>query len=156
MIVLYYTEIGLSPYEVPEHNSICIYISGCRYCCKNCHYPMLRQNDFGDKLFENFIKIVQLYQNQATCVCFLGEGQNTIYEHEEFYRMIEIARNYNLKTCLYCGRDTYIEEWMNGFDFVKLGSYQENCGGLDEKTTNQRLLEKTKSGFIEITYKFWE
>ncbi|MBR5786643.1 MAG: hypothetical protein IKY41_08120 [Clostridia bacterium] len=27
-----------------------------------------------------------------------------------------------------------IQELMNIFDFVKLGSYQENCDGLNEKT----------------------
>lgn len=104
--VLYYTEIALSPYEVPEHNSICIYISGCCNYCKNCHYSLLQKSNFGDKLLENFMKIIQ--------------------------------------------------EWMNIFDFVKLGSYQENCGGLNEKTTNQKLLQKNKNKYIDITYKFWK
>lgn len=154
--MLYYTEICLSPYEVPEHNSICIYISGCCNHCKNCHYPMLQKTNFGDELLGNFKKIVQLYENQATCICFLGEGKNTAYEHEEFYQMIRIAKKYNLKTCLYCGRDIEVEEWMKIFDFVKLGSYQEDCGGLNDKTTNQKFLEKTKNEYINITYKFWE
>lgn len=153
--MLYYTEIGLSPYEVPEHCSICIYISGCCNNCKNCHYPTLRQNDYGDKLLNNFDKILQLYQNQATCVCFLGEGKNTAYEHEEFSQMTEIVKKYNLKTCLYCGRDTDVEEWMKIFDFVKLGSYQEKLGDLSVKTTNQRFLEKTKDKYVDITYKFF-
>ena len=153
--MLYYTEIGLSPYEVPEHNSICIYISGCCNHCKNCHYPILQKSNYGDKLLENFKKIVQLYVNQATCVCFLGEGKNTIYEHQEFYKMVEISKKLNLKTCLYCGRDTNVEGWMSIFDFVKLGSYQENCGGLNNKSTNQKLLEKVKNEYIDITYKFW-
>ena len=86
----------------------------------------------------------------------MGEGENTTYEHQEFYKMIEIAKRHNLKTCLYCGRDTSIEEWMSIFDFVKLGSYQEDCGGLNNKTTNQKLLQKTKNEYIDITYKFWE
>ena len=115
---------------------------------------MLRKYDFGDKLLENFLKIVQLYLSYATCICFLGEGENTIYEHREFYEMTEIAGRYNLKTCLYCGRDTDIEEWMNIFDFVKLGSYREDLGGLDSPSTNQRFLEKTKGKYTDITYKF--
>lgn len=115
MRVLYYTETGLSPYEVPEYNSLCIYISGCYNHCKNCHYPVLQKRNFGDKLLENFLKIVQLYQNQATCICFLGEGENTTCEHQEFYKMTEIDKRHNLKTCLYCGRDNDVEEWMSNF-----------------------------------------
>ena len=154
--MLYYTEVGLSPYEVPEYNSICIYISGCPNHCKECHYPLLQQKNYGNKLFENFLKIVQIYQNQATCICFLGEGENTAYEHQEFHKMVRIAKKHNLKTCLYCGRDTNVEEWMSFFDFIKLGSYQEVYGGLNYKTTNQKLLEKAKNGYIDITYKFWK
>ena len=154
--MLYYTEIGLSPYEVPEHNSICIYISGCCNHCENCHYPLLQKSDYGDKLSENFLKIVQLYQNRATCICFLGEGKNTAFEHNEFEQLIDIAQRYNLKTCLYCGRDTDIEKWMHLFDFVKLGSYQETRGDLNDKTTNQRFFKKIHNEYIDITYKFWE
>lgn len=153
--LLYYTEIGLSPYEVPGYMSICIYISGCCNLCENCQYPMLKQNDYGDKLLENFQKIIQLYQEKANSICFLGEGKNSPYEHREFYKMIEIAKKYNLKTCLYCGRDATVEKWMRIFDFVKLGSYQETFGGLNKKTTNQRFLQKTKKGYIDITHKFW-
>ena len=156
MKLLYYTEIGLSPYEVPEHNSICIYISGCCNHCKNCHYPMLQKSNFGDKILVNFLKIIQLYQNQATCVCFLGEGENTTYEHQEFYKMVRIAKSHNLQTCLYCGRDTDVEEWMSIFDFVKLGSYQEKLGGLNCETTNQKLLEKVEDKYKDITCEFWK
>jgi hypothetical protein len=63
---------------------------------------------------------------------------------------------HNLKTCLYCGRDTEIEEWMCEFDFVKLGSYQKNRGGLNDISTNQRMLKKTENKYIDITYKFRE
>ena len=85
----------------------------------------------------------------------MGEGENTTCEHQEFYKMTEIAQRHNLKTCLYCGRDTDVEEWMKIFDFVKLGSYQENNGNLKDKNTNQKFLEKTKNGYINVNYKFW-
>ena len=153
--MLYYTEICLSPYEVPNHNSICIYISGCNNNCNNCHYPILKQNNYGDKLLENFCNIIHLYKSQATCICFLGEGKNTKIERKEFSQMVEIAKKHNLKTCLYCGRDTNIEKWMHIFDFIKLGSYKEKYGCLSCRTTNQKLLEKTKNEYIDITYKFW-
>ena len=55
--MLYYTEVCLSPCEVPEHKSICIYISGCLNKCAECHYPLLQRMDYGDILYDKFINI---------------------------------------------------------------------------------------------------
>ena len=152
--MLYYTEVCLSPHEVPNHNSLCIYISGCVNRCVACHYPLLQQPDYGDVLSENYENIVALYSSYATCICFLGEGKNTREEHEEFENMVVYARQQGLKTCLYCGRDTIIESWMEIFDYVKIGSFQKSRGGLDSPTTNQKMLEKTAYEYSDITYKF--
>ena len=118
--MLYYTEVCFSPYEVPEHESICIYISGCLNKCTYCHYPLLQQTDYGDTLYDKFKNIIELYCARATCVCFLGEGKNTDAEHNEFKDMVIYAHKKGLKTCLYCGRDTIIESWMKIFDYIKL------------------------------------
>ena len=83
-----------------------------------------------------------------------GEGNNTSEEHEEFEAMVAYARQRGLKTCLYCGRDTIIESWMEIFDYVKLGSFQKNLGGLDSHTTNQKMFEKAAYGYVDITCKF--
>lgn len=152
--MLYYTEVCLSPYEVPEHKSICIYISGCLNKCAECHYPLLQRMDYGDILYDKFINIIDLYRTYATCVCFLGEGKNTIEEHNEFNKMIAYAHQKGLKTCLYCGRDTIIESWMKNFDYIKLGSYQVSLGGLSNISTNQKMLQKINNDYIDITYKF--
>ena len=154
--MLYYTEVCLSPHEVPDHSSLCIYISGCVNGCIECHYPLLQQSNYGDLLFANYENIVALYSAYATCICFLGEGNNTCEEHEEFENMVAYARLQGLKTCLYCGRDTVIESWMEIFDYIKLGGFQKNRGGLDSPTTNQRMFEKAAHGYVDITYKFRE
>ena len=152
--MLYYTEVCFSPYEVPEHKSICIYISGCVNRCVECHYPLLQHIDYGDVLSENYANIVALYRSHATCVCFLGEGKNTEDEHKEFDNMVAYDQGQGLKTCLYCGRDTIIESWMEIFAYVKIGSFQKSRGALNSPTTNQRMLEKTDYGYSDITYKF--
>ena len=77
MASIYYTEVDLSPYEVPNEQSLCIYISGCQQVCQNCHYPDLRKANYGEPLIDFFEKLLELYFYQATCVCFLGEGENT-------------------------------------------------------------------------------
>ena len=48
---------------------------------------------------------------------------------------------------------------MKYFDYVKVGPYVERFGGLDKKTTNQRLYKVKHimglSRLINITEKFW-
>ena len=154
--MLYYTEVCLSPYEVPGEQSICIYISGCLNRCKNCHYPELQYPDYGDVLSKRMSDIVALYHSQASCVCFLGEGRACNEEREELVWLAQFAQHNSLKTCLYSGRDTSIEAWMNGFDYIRIGSYREELGALDSKTTNQRMYRKNDHGeFEDITFLFW-
>ena len=154
--MLYYTETALSPFEVPGESAICIYISGCPNRCISCHYPELQQDDYGDVLSENFPDIIDLYLHQATCVCFLGEGKGGREERAELLEYAAYAKAKGLKSCLYCGRNIQKEDWMNAFDYIKLGSYQEKSGALDSPSTNQRMLKRTGRTFIDITKAFLE
>ena len=140
---------------MPGESSICIYISGCCHDCHNCHYPMLKRKNYGEILMDFYEDIIASYQSQATCVCFLGEGGNTAVERDEIRLMVEYANRQGLKTCLYSGRDVEIESWMHIFDYVKLGSYQEDKGALESPGTNQVMWKKTSSGLFEdITFLF--
>ena len=141
--------------EVPGESSICIYISGCCHNCANCHYPLLKEKDYGDKLIDFYRDIIALYRRQATCVCFLGEGANGEIEHHEFRIAVDYAHQQALKACLYSGRDVDIEAWMTMFDYVKLGSYRADKGGLESIFTNQVMWRKNSEGVFEnITHIF--
>ena len=147
--MLYYTEFGLSEREVPGERSICIYLSGCCHNCRNCHYPLLKEKDYGERLMDYYKDIIALYRKQATCVCFLGEGANTVVEHDELRIIVKYAQLQGLKTCLYSGRDVEVEEWMQIFDYIKLGSYVEELGGLESVATNQIFLQKIGCTFMQ-------
>lgn len=153
--MLHYTEIALSHREIPGENSLCIYISGCPNQCVNCHYPELQQADCGDLLSESYQNIVELYIRQASCVCFMGEGAGGYSEQRELTKYALYARSKGLKTCLYSGRDSVLEPWMEIFDYVKLGSYQEEYGALDSPATNQRMYRREGSNFVDMTSVFW-
>lgn len=154
--MLCYTEVCLSHLEVPDERAICIYISGCQNNCKNCHYPLLKRRYYGDLLSLNYENILDLYINQGTCVCFMGEGNGGKNEKEELVKYSSMAHERGLKTCLYSGRDINIESWMNCFDYIKLGSYQEHLGGLESQTTNQKMYKKQDNKYLDITSLFWE
>ena len=154
--MLRYTEAGLSYLEVPEEISLCIYISGCRNNCPHCHYPELKLFDFGHPLKNNFNLLIDVYSSQISCVCFLGEGQNTQQEHEEFFYFTECTNLAGLKTCLYSGRNIFPEDWMKIFDYVKTGSYAKHMGALFSPKTNQRFYLKRNNIFEDVTKKFWK
>ena len=59
-------------------------------------------------------------------------------------------------TALYCGRDSQIENWMEKFNYIKIGSYQEEKGPITKQTTNQKLFKKENNKYVDITYMFWK
>ncbi|MCK9457262.1 MAG: hypothetical protein M0R31_08195 [Candidatus Riflebacteria bacterium] len=140
--------------EVPGQSCLTFYISECQNRCENCHSKELWQAT-GSALRPCFHQLIELYRKQITCVCFLGEGRNTPLEHAEFVDLCKISHQYGLKTCLYSGRDCEIEEWMKCFDFIKTGSFKEECGPLTAETTNQRLFKMAQNSITDITSKFW-
>lgn len=154
--MLHYTEFGISHVEVPGENSICIYISGCQLKCKNCHYPDLQKPNYGGMLSKYYEDIISLYYEQATCVCFLGEGPGDESARRELIKYSRFAKSKGLRTCLYSGRDIQPEDWMRNFDYIKVGSYKEEYGPLDSTTTNQRMFRNTGAGLEDITEEFWD
>lgn len=141
-------------WEVPDEICLNFHLAECCNCCPGCFSPELRRNSdiILTDVYEN---ILLAYSNRITCVCFLGEGRNTDYEHNEFKMMCNHIHNCGFKTCLYCGRNCGIEEWMECFDYIKIGSYKQELGDLSMRTTNQRLYKKTENGYVDITYLFW-
>ena len=67
----------------------------------------------------------------------MGEGQNLTQLREA----LQIVRCHGLKTCLYSGRENI--EAFRGLlpllDYLKLGEYRPDRGGLDSPNTNQRF-----------------
>ncbi len=142
-------------WEVPDEVCLNFHLAECLNRCPGCFSPEL-QNSTDTNLAEVYEDLLLAYSNRITCVCFLGEGKNTDYEHIEFEKMCKTIHSYGFKTCLYCGRDCRIEEWMRCFDYIKIGSYKQELGDLSKKTTNQRLYKKENNVYIDITYLFWE
>ena len=153
--MLRYTEVELSPYEIPGESSLNIYISGCLNHCPDCHYPELQCPDFGEELTRYIANIVSLYERFATCITFMGEGSCTDAEKAELCGYAKKIHERGMKAALYCGRDTEIESWMENFDYVKIGSYQAEKGTLTQKSTNQRLYKQSQGEWTDITSVFW-
>lgn len=69
-----------------------------------------------------------------------------------------VNKNYrNLKLAIYTGAAdiSALGDVANYFEYVKIGPYIPELGGLDSPTTNQRLYFNGLDKWYDITYKFW-
>ena len=75
---------------------------------------------------------------------------------------ISILRKKPLQVAWYSGKDELSDEIdIKRFVYIKLGHYDEELGGLDKKTTNQRLYEvivneNKEFDLRDVTSKFWK
>lgn len=126
--------------EIPKEISLSLEITNCPNRCKGCHTPELQQ-DIGTELTEaelrRIIESTKLGKKfLVSCILFMGGDQ-----HKELISLLKIVKEYDLKTALYTGNDFVDVDIIKELDYVKLGAYVEELGGLTEKTTNQKLFE---------------
>lgn len=140
--------------EVPTEVSLALNISGCPHHCPACHSKYL-WDDVGELLLDNLDDLLDRYEDLITCVCFMGGEQNA----DELLLALQRVRWRGLKTCLYSGSDTtdgftHLFPWL---DYLKIGHYDEELGGLDSPTTNQMMFYFAEPGRgYDITSRFWK
>lgn len=127
--------------EVPDETSLSLSISNCTGRCEGCHSPWLRE-DIGEDLIGLLPSLLNKYKDLVTCVCFLGEGNDP----SALLECIKLVKEDGLKVCLYSGRDLIetiplIDEMLPILDYLKIGSYQEQLGGLSSPTSNQMMFK---------------
>lgn len=125
--------------EVPNEVSLAINVSGCTYKCRGCHSRYL-WNYNGEFMMKNLNNIIQENLDFITCVCFMGGDQN---QEELLYHLKYIRDKYGLKTCLYTGCDdiTQLNAFFPYLNYLKVGRYNEELGGLNALTTNQKMYQ---------------
>lgn len=140
--------------EVPDEVSLVFNISGCPYKCRGCHSQNLWEYA-GENLSDGFYRIFCQYENLVTCICFMGGDWN----EDELIEYCDIAHACGLKTCLYTGAESVSGKLLSNLDYIKVGPYIEELGGLKSKTTNQRMYivhhhPNGKMSLTDITYRF--
>ena len=148
------TTIGFQ--EIPTEISLIIPFSGCGHTCKGCHSPQYQDKKNGECFsWEIFLNLMERYKEKVSCVCFFG-GEYSI-KLESFVWNTKYI--YEKKVALYSGYNSIEElphpEIVSLLDYIKLGQYKKELGGLDCKETNQHLYEIKNKQLIDITNKFW-
>ena len=144
--------------EIPEEITLGISISGCQIHCNGCHSRDLWE-DKGTQLTRKGLENLIISNEGITCLLLLG-GEHDIDNLINLFYYVSVTFP-KIKTAWYCGLDMIPkdkEEILDYLDYVKIGHFDLNLGGLDSPDTNQKLykVNHTQKGneLIDITYKF--
>ena len=135
--------------EVPDEISLALEITACPHRCPNCHSPYLRKNVGTELTEENIDRLINANPD-VSCLCLMGGDS----EHQDIIRIANIVHSYCKKVAVYSGDDEIDESLIPYLDYYKVGSYQEDLGPLDSKTTNQVFYKIIDGDLVDITYRF--
>lgn len=143
---LIYERYDITFAEIPKEVSLSFSIMGCQNRCVGCHSPQLRGLD-GRVFNDDFEGILKAYKTSITTILLLGEG----HDKKILIETLERLSKTGLKVALYSGRDNVDSDLVKYLDYYKVGSYQAEYGGLDCKTTNQKLYKIENGSLKDIT-----
>lgn len=159
--MLKYVNTSIVFSEVPDELTLAVEISGCPIHCPACHSKYLWK-DIGTEL--TIDELDKMLETPAiTCICFMG-GDQDLNSLKEIFKYCH-SKNKFLKVAWYSGREQIPEhDCINYLDYIKIGPYKEECGPINQKTTNQRMIQFNNSygkvcedwNEMDITYKFWK
>ena len=144
--------------EIPDEVTLAVNISGCPNGCPGCHSPYLQQDGGRPLTCEALESLLEEYRGAITCLCFMG-GDGA---PGEVASLAGWLREYDpqIRRAWYSGRSRLAEGVNPGlFDYLKLGPYKAECGGLRSRTTNQRFYRICANGeeirLEDQTARFW-
>ena len=158
-----YTNAEVVFQEIPDEITLAINLSNCPIHCPDCHSKELWKNIGTDLTFSELSKLIDNNPG-ISCVCFMGGDAepDTITILAELIK----AKYPNLKVGWYSGQSVFPYYDLESFDYIKIGPFIKEKGGLNNPNTNQKLyrkdlfIEETShklvGGWIDITHKFWK
>jgi anaerobic ribonucleoside-triphosphate reductase activating protein len=132
--------------EVPGEVSLAYHVTGCPLRCKGCHSADTWKIGSGHILTtEHFSNRLQRYKHLITCVLFMG-GE---WLPDKLLTYLQLAQDAGLKTCLYTGfeKEQLPAELLPYLDYLKVGPWIPERGGLDNPNTNQQFIDQ-RSGTL--------
>ena len=141
--------------EIPGQTTLVYHCSGCSKKCPGCHSEEYWDKDYGT--FFDPVDFVEYLDSNAPfidCVLFMiGDVDHELVSI--IYDALRIIKSYNLKTAIYTAYDcidSVPANWLYMCDYVKVGRWIQELGGLDSETTNQTLYKKEWVGVMHEFY----
>ena len=127
--------------EIPDEITLAINITNCPIHCPDCHSKDLWK-DIGKDLSQRALERLISENSGISCVCFMGGDS----EPETIPLLAEVVKRKNpkLKVGWYSGKEHFPSFDLNNLDYIKVGPYIKEYGGLDSPKTNQKLFKKEK------------
>lgn len=149
--MLRYVNYCIALQEVPDEVSLVFNISGCTHHCPACHSKYLWE-DVGSKLNKKEIdKCLEPYKDLITCICFMGGDQDIL----TLNKLCAYSQSLGYKTCVYSGfKDVKLFSPYTNINYLKMGPYEDDKGGLNRPTTNQIMYKVIDGRLKDITYRF--
>lgn len=186
--MLKYVNYDIVFQELPNETTLAINISNCPCHCKGCHSSYLAE-DIGKPLIFREIERLIKENEGITAICFMGgDSEPKLINHyaklirestidETVTKDVELPKGIKIpagstrkipnpiRIGWYSGRQELSKDIdIKNFNYIKLGPYIEELGGLKNPNTNQRLYEVQMSrengdpvyGLMDITNVFWK
>lgn len=146
--------------EIPDETTLAINISNCPCRCPGCHSKFLWEDVGTELTIEEYEKILSAIATDVTCVCFMGGDANPIF----IQRLAEYTfrQHPHLKVGWYTGKQELPSPtFLEVLDYIKVGPYIKELGGLKSPNTNQRMYKvehptMTITNLKDITEMFWK
>jgi anaerobic ribonucleoside-triphosphate reductase activating protein len=137
--------------EIPGEVTLALNFSECPNRCPGCHSPHL-QGAVGEPLDDELLEgLLERYGGSVTCVCLMGGDGDP----DEVARLAARIGGHGLKAAWYSGREELPEDFpAERLDYLKLGPYKQDLGGLRSPGTNQRLYRREGDRWLDITSLF--
>lgn len=146
-----YLEHDVTFREVPDEVTLCINITNCPYHCPGCHSPQLWEDTGIPLNLDSLHKLIDPIKAGISCICFMGGTTEDIN-----YLALLIRTVFFKRVAWYTGASEIPSNIdLTRFDYIKIGPYKQDLGGLDNPNTNQRLYKVIEGHAIDITNKFW-
>lgn len=155
-----YLDYAVTFSEFPDEISLCINISNCPFHCSGCHSPELWE-DRGELLDEDTLSILIGRNPGISCIGFMGGEPGAVNDLAKF-----VKDHWLLSVGWYTGYSKIPKDInISNFDYIKLGQYNKELGGLDNPNTNQRFYAKgshlhkidaNDNMLYDVTDKFWK
>ena len=161
MITLYPVyKTGITLAEMPNYISYYIQLANCNIRCEGCHSKYL-WNKIAKTDIDTIIEEVKKAKEQGADMCIIFGDINNDISEDDFTILLKRINMY-LPICVYSGAPNCLRALgsMANIDlikYIKLGSYIDRCGGIDKRTTNQRMYENIQGELVDVTEElFWK
>lgn len=132
---------GITFTEIPDEIAVYFEVGNCECRCKGCHSEYL-WGDTGAKWMdaEDMLAYAER-QAVADTIVLMGGLHNGVLKEDILYDFVVPFQLEGYKVGIYTGEEE-APNWCYDLDYLKVGAYKEELGGLDKETTNQRFYIK--------------